>query len=180
MVCDCKVTREYNDLCADVTVKVTSANADLTRGVKNTFVFLHVFFLILHVVLLFTAFTLYHSHVVKDICPPVNVCAPCAPCPPVPVYKPCATIEAWQVHITPNTSEPTCGACPSDECTPCPPVPMYKPCDTIESWQVHITPNTSEPTCGACPSYECTPVVQCPKDNKHYDNCATLWAEAGY
>jgi hypothetical protein len=150
MVCDCKVTRAYTDLCADVTAKVTSVNADLTRGVKNTFVCLHVFFLILHVVLLFTAFTLYHSAVVKDICPPVTVCAPCAPCAPAPV------------------------------CAPCPPVPVYKPCATIEAWQVHITPNTSEPSCGVCPSYECAPVVECPKDNKHYDTCATLWAEAGY
>jgi hypothetical protein len=116
-----------------------------------------VFFLILHVVLLSTVFMLYHSAVVKDICPPVTVCAPCAPCAPAPV------------------------------CAPCPPVPVYKPCATIEAWQVHITPNTSEPTCDACPPPmeetvcdECAPVVQCPKDNKHYDTCATLWAEAGY
>jgi hypothetical protein len=113
-------------------------------------VFWHFFFLILHVVLLFTAFMLYHSAMVKDICPPVTVCAPCAPCAPAPV------------------------------CAPCPPVPVYKPCATIEAWQVHITPNTSEPSCGVCPSYECAPVVECPKDNKHYDTCATLWAEAGY
>ena len=45
---------------------------------------------------------------------------------------------------------------------------------------MHITPNTSEPSCGVCPSYECAPVLECPKDNKHYDTCATLWAEAGY
>ncbi len=144
MKCDCSLYRAYTKLSGEITSNIERTNADLVRGVKKSFVFWHFFFLILHVVLLFTAFKLYHPHVVKDFCPPVNVCAPapvCAPCPPVPVYKPCATIEAWQVHITPNTSEPTCGD---------------------------------------CPSYECAAVVQCPKDIKHYDTCATLWAEAGY
>ena len=150
MKCNCSLYRTYTKLSDDVTSNIERTNADLVRGVKKSFVFWHFFFLILHVVLLFTAFTLYHPHVVKDICPPVTVCAPCAPCTPAPV------------------------------CAPCPPVPVYKPCATIEAWQVHITPNTSEPSCGVCPSYECAPVVECPKDNKHYDTCATLWAEAGY
>ena len=157
MKCNCSLYRAYTKLSDDVTSNIERTNADLARGVKKSFVFWHFFFLIMHGLLLCTAFMLYHSAVVKDICPPVTVCAPCAPCAPAPV------------------------------CAPCPPVPVYKPCATIEAWQVHITPNTSEPTCGACPPPmeetvcdECAPAVQCPKDNKHYDTCATLWAEAGY
>jgi hypothetical protein len=149
MMCNCSFYRAYTKLSDDVTSIIERTNADLVRGVKKSFVFWHVFFLIMHGLLLCTAFMLYHSAVVKDICPPVNVCASCAPTP---------------------------------VCAPCPPVPVYEPCATVEAWQVHITPNTSEPTCDVCPSNECVPVVQCPpKDNKHYDNCATLmWAEAGY
>jgi hypothetical protein len=146
-------------LSDDVTSNIERTNADLVRGVKKNFVFWH--FLIMHGLLLFTAFMLYHSPVVKDVCPPVTVCVPCAPCAPCPPVTVCAQ----------------CAPCaPVPVCAPCPPVPVYKPCATIEVWQVHITPNTSEPTCGVCPPPmqetvcdECAPAVQCPRDNKHYE-----------
>jgi hypothetical protein len=112
MKCNCSLYRAYTKLSDDVTSNIDRTNADLGSVVKKMFVFWHFFFLVMHGLLLCTEFMLYHSDVVKDICPPVTVCVPCAPCAPAP--------------------------------------------------------------------YECAPVVQCPKDNKHYDNCATLWAEAGY
>jgi hypothetical protein len=117
-----------------------------------------VFFLLLvHGLML--AFMFYNLALVKNTCPPCASCGPvpeCAPCGPVPV------------------------------CAKCAPVPVYEPCATVQAWQLHITPNISVPVCDECPlpikmpiCDECPPPVQCPKYDKHYDNCASLWAEAG-
>jgi hypothetical protein len=115
MICDCKVTRAYTVLCADVTSNVKRTNADLVRGVKKTFVFLHVFFLILHVVLLYTVFMFYSSAMVKATCPPVNVCAPtpvCTPCPPLAHFQAravtAARIRGWEVRVTDGADTTNC------------------------------------------------------------------------
>jgi hypothetical protein len=140
--------------------------------VTRNVMLMHVFFVVVHGIML--AFMLHNPAMVKD--------STCPPCAPMPQSKPCATVQAWQLHITPNTSVPTGDVCPPcapcgpvPVCAKCAPVPQYEPCATVQAWQLHITPNTSLPKCDVCP-----PPVKCPNFDRHYDNCALLLAEGGY